>query len=193
MPTSPLPIWLKVTDIYGGSTIASTNLTITPVAPTNVSAGGPYTINEGIAVQLTASAVDPSENTGQLQYVWTIDGTSLPVTSANPTTVTWMQLSGLGINVNQPSVSYPVTVTVTDNNGNSPSTTSNPVTLTVDGLPPTNVSAGGPYAINEGSPLVLSASATDPLGNAGDLTYAWTVNGTSGAAAGADPTLTWSN
>jgi hypothetical protein len=57
--------------------------------------------------------------------------------------------------------------------------------------PPTNVGAGGPYAVGEGAGLTLAATATDPDGDA--LTYAWDVNGDGvfGDASGANPTLSW--
>ena len=49
------------------------------------------------------------------------------------------------------------------------------------------------YTINEGSPLTLSASASDPSGNTAQLRYSWDINGDGvfGDATGANPTLTW--
>jgi hypothetical protein len=41
--------------------------------------------------------------------------------------------------------------------------------------PPSRVSAGGPYAVNEGSPLTLTAAGTDPDGGA--VTLAWDFTG----------------
>ncbi len=69
-------------------------------------------------------------------------------------------------------------------------TVANRPTLTVSYvLPPSNVSAGGPYTIGEGTALSLSGSAS----GTGSLTYSWDVNGDTvfGDAAGAAPTLTW--
>jgi streptogramin lyase len=54
-----------------------------------------------------------------------------------------------------------------------------------------SVSAGGPYAVNEGSSLTLHASASDRAGYA--LTYSWDINGddTFGDATGANPNISW--
>jgi hypothetical protein len=57
--------------------------------------------------------------------------------------------------------------------------------------PPT-ASAGGPYLIDEGSPLALSAARSlDPDGD--PLSFSWDVNndGTFGDASGVSPTLSW--
>src|SRR5262249_32147300 len=57
--------------------------------------------------------------------------------------------------------------------------------------PPTNGSAGGPYAIDAGNSLALNGSAVDPDGDT--LSYSWDVNGdgTYGDVTGANPTLSW--
>src|SRR5262245_32942671 len=74
--------------------------------------------------------------------------------------------------------------------------TGNDVTLTDAGAAPANTppaaNAGGPYAIVEGNPLTLDATASsDPDGDV--LTFTWDVNGDGlfGDATGAQPTLTW--
>lgn len=55
-----------------------------------------------------------------------------------------------------------------------------------------SANVGGPYAVDEGSSLTLSATASG--GDGGPLTYSWDVNGdgTFGDVTGANPTLTWS-
>jgi len=56
-------------------------------------------------------------------------------------------------------------------------------------LPPTDVAAGGPYAVTEGESLILSGSSS----GTGDLTYQWDLNGDSlfTDASGPNPTLSW--
>lgn len=66
---------------------------------------------------------------------------------------------------------YTVTVTVTDDDGGVGSDTT---TVTVRNLPPT-VSAGGPYSVDEGSSVSVSAVGSDPGNDA--LTYAWDLDG----------------
>jgi ELWxxDGT repeat protein len=53
--------------------------------------------------------------------------------------------------------------------------------------------AGGPYAIDEGQPLTLDASATTDPDTADILDYSWDINGDGvfGDATGIMPTLTW--
>lgn len=67
------------------------------------------------------------------------------------------------------SGSYPITVTIDDDDGGSVTivvTTG----VTVNDAPV--VAAGGPYAVDEGSVVALSGTATDPEND--PLTYAWT-------------------
>lgn len=61
---------------------------------------------------------------------------------------------------------------------------------TDNNLPVAN--AGGPYVINEGSSLLLDASASSDLDN-DVLTYSWDINGDNvfGDATGVSPSLTW--
>ena len=185
----PYEVSLRATTADGlSATSPPVTLTIN-MPPANVSAGTSYTINEGSPLSLSSSATNPSGNNSQLAYSWDIDGVSGDATGANPT-LTWSQLNALGIT--QGPATFEVSVTVT-NSGSGLTTTSAPVTVTVVNLPPTNVSAGTGYTIDEGSSLTLLASASDPSGNTSQLTYSWDINGDGiyGDATGANPTLTW--
>ena len=182
---------VQATDSGGlSATSSAATLAIDDLAPINVSAGSGYTIDEGSSLTLSASAGDPSGNTSQLTFSWDVNGDGVfgDATGANPT-LTWAQFSGLGIA--QGPAACQVEVQATDSGGLS--AVSAAATLTVDDLPPANVNAGGPYVVSEGSPLTLSATASDPSGNSGQLIYAWDINGDGifGDATGPNPTLTW--
>ena len=186
---------VRATDDNGSglsTTSRPVTLTIVNLPPINVSAGTGYTIDEGSSLALSASADDPSGDTGQLTYTWDIngDGTFGDATGASPT-LTRAQLNNLGIA--EGPATCQVSVRVTDSNGAGLSTTSDSVTLTIVNLPPTDVSAGGSYTIGEGDTLALSASASDPSGNTSQLLYSWDINGDDvlGDVLGQNPTLTW--
>jgi PKD domain len=92
-----------------------------------VSAGGPYTIQEGGSLTLHATATDP--NGAALTYSWNINGNDTfgQAVGRDPT-LTWRQLAALGITTNG---TYTVRVIVRDGDGQV--VTSAPVTLTVLG------------------------------------------------------------
>ncbi|WP_425618134.1 beta strand repeat-containing protein [Anatilimnocola sp. NA78] len=179
---------LRVTDNVGVSAIITGLVTITNVAPQNVSAGGPYTTNEGASLTLSGSATDPAGANDPLTYSWDVNGDNTfgDATGAN-LTLSWSALNALGI---VDSGTRNVRVRVSDGDT---TTTSAAILLTINNVAPQNASAGGPYTINEGASLTLSGSATDPAGANDPLTYSWDVNGdgTFGDAIGANPTLNW--
>jgi uncharacterized protein len=126
--------------------------------PPAVVAGGPYTVDEGSSVVLTATGTDP-EN-GPLTYAWDLNNDGTFETPGQ-------SVSFLG--VNGPSTET-VNVQVTDNGG---LTATASTTVTVNNVAPT-ASAGGPYTVDEGSSITLAAAGTDP-GN-DPLTYAWDLD-----------------
>ena len=65
------------------------------------------------------------------------------------------------------------------------------VQVTANNLVPT-ADAGGPYSVGEGSPLIVTGTASD-RGSGDLLTFSWDINGdgTFGDATGPSPTLTW--
>ncbi len=83
---------------------------------------------------------------------------------------------------------YNVDVTADDGNGGT--TVQNIAVSVTDVNEPPIVNAGGPYIIDEGQPLTLSGSATDPEG--GPLSYAWDLDGDGfDDATGSAPTVPW--
>jgi hypothetical protein len=144
------------------------NTTSTPSSPNPVvDAGANVTVNEGQSIGLSSSATDPQGY--PMTYSWSCNGGSLTnSTVLSPT-------------YNAPSVSvnttYVCTLTVTDNHSNTGSDT---VSITVVNTTPASpndpvVDAGGNVTINEGQSTGLSATATDPQGDA--MTYSWSCNG----------------
>jgi 6-phosphogluconolactonase (cycloisomerase 2 family) len=75
-------------------------------------AGGPYTINEGDTLTLSATAVVPEG--GAVTYTWSVNGsTALPLNGAT-VTIPWSQLALFGI---ADDGTYPVAVRATDSKG----------------------------------------------------------------------------
>jgi predicted extracellular nuclease len=148
---------VQVTDNGGLTAVASTTVTVNNVAPT-ASAGGPYTVDEGSSITLTATGTDPGND--PLTYAWDLNNDGTFETPGQSVTF---------LGVNGPSIET-VSVQVTDDGGLSTIATT---TVTVNNVAPT-ASAGGPYMVDEGSSITLTATGTDP-GN-DPLTYAWDLN-----------------
>jgi hypothetical protein len=112
--------------------------------PTNVSAGGPYTISEGDSLTLSGSATDPESAT--LTYSWDVngDGTFGDATGANPT-LTWAQLNALGITDGFVGSTRDVSVRVSD--GVTDPVTSTSTLLSIDNTAPTAASMNGPAVL----------------------------------------------
>jgi hypothetical protein len=152
------------------------------VAPTNVSAGGPYTIGEGSPINLVGSAT----GTGPLTYSWDVNGDDVFGDAAGATpTLSWAQLVALGIN--DGLTTRNVKVRVFDNYAHQ--VDSAIALLTVNNVAP-SADASGPYSIDAGTGLNLVGVATDPVDA---LSYSWDVNGDGvfGDATGAAPSLSW--
>ncbi len=160
-------------------------LTVTyAVVPTNVSAGGPYTIAEGDLLNLNASAL----GTGPLTYSWDIngDGAFGDAVGSSPA-VSWAQLVALGIN--NGLATRDVAVRVQDGYGHTVDSAA--TLLTINNVAPT-ADAGGPYSIAPGDDLFLDASASADPGPVDILSYSWDINGDDifGDALGVTPTVT---
>ena len=102
------------------------------LAPTNVSAGGPYVIAQGGSVTLNASASNP-EATDTLSYDWDLNGDGLygDLTGASPT-LTWAQLLAAGVNGDVGA--RMINVQVNDGQGNRVNSSSTSLNIS-DGAP----------------------------------------------------------
>lgn len=130
-------------------------------ATPSVDAGGPYNVNEGGSVTVTATGSDP--NSGDtLTYAWDLDDNGSFETPGQSATFSAASLDG-------PS-SHTVSVKVTDNGGLSDVSSA---TVTVDNVAPQVGAITGPAApVSVGTPVNVSASFTDP-GTADTHTAVW--------------------
>ncbi len=129
--------------------------TYTPPATVNVgadsiSAGGPYTIDAGQSLVLTASAP------GSPTFTWNLNGSTIS-SSANQLTLHWEQLQALGIDE---GTYGNVSVTATYSDGVM--ATSLPTTLTVDPTAPTATFTATAAVLGGTSPTVSFMDPFDP-------------------------------
>jgi hypothetical protein len=128
-------------------------------SPPSADAGGPYTIREGQAVTLKATAsTDPDGDV--LSYSWDLDGDGQFDDGAGPVVkLSWPQLVALGI---ADDGTYPIAVRVADGTFTADAAT----TITVKNAPPVIVAASVSAAIvgnaTPGKSVTLSAEFTDP-------------------------------
>jgi PKD repeat protein len=138
-------VTLTVTDNDGATTTDNLVVTVNNIAPTINNLTGPVTLNEGQTATFSATATDPG-TLDTLAYTWTFnDGT--PTVTGPSVTHTFSD-----------NGSYPVVLTVTDKDGASTTQTLN---VQVANVAPT-VDAGADKTSNEGQPIQLSGSYTDP-------------------------------
>lgn len=130
-------------------------LTGIATVPPTVSAGGPYAINEGDSLKLTAAAAGTGTT---LSYAWDLNGDYVYTDAygASPT-LTWTQLAALGIT--DGPYSSNVRVRVTDDAGGVK--TSSAVPLTVNNAPPT-VNISGPTSAQRNQSPTFTLNVTDP-------------------------------
>jgi uncharacterized delta-60 repeat protein len=158
---------LRVTDNAGLSSTANATITIANVPPTPAIVGAPATSLEGTAINLTASAIDPSpaDMAAGFTYAWSVtkDGNAFA--------------SGAGTNFSftpDDNGTYVVSLSATDKDGGVGTASS---VITVSNVAPTPTILGLPASSPEGTVINLSASATDPstVDSAAGFTYAWSV------------------
>src|ERR671932_1295906 len=142
---------VKDKDNATGSASFSVNVAAANHAPT-ANAGGPYSGNEGSAIQLDGSGSSDPDAGDTLTYAWSVLGgapCSFSSTTAQKPTITCTD-----------NGSFTVSLTVTDNHGAS-SSASNAALSVANVAPNATFSPGGP--VNEGQSFQLSLSGTiDP-------------------------------
>lgn len=151
------------------------------------SAGGPYQIQAGQTVTLSASASDADPGQA-LSYSWDLnnDGVYTDAYGIAPT-IPWWQLLQLGVG---PALgNYPIRVRVSDG---FTSTIASATGISILNTPP-NALAGGPYQIHPGGDLQLDASLSSDPDPSQTLIYEWDLNsdGIFSDASGVAPHLTW--
>jgi predicted extracellular nuclease len=129
--------------------------------PPTADAGGPYTVDEGSSIMLTATGSDPEGQTPA--YAWDLDNNGTYETPGQSVSFT---------GVDGPAT-LTVNVQVTDN-GNLTAVAS--ATVTVNNVAPTIVSVTNNDPINEGSSATITVNATDPAGANDPLTYEFDCN-----------------
>ena len=169
-------VTLVATDDDGAASTGSTaNLTVSNANPV-ADAGGPYSGDEGSAINLVGSATDAGPNDA-ITYKWTADVTGIDAggscafgddTQAS-TTVTCTD-----------NGAFKVKLTATDDDGGSHF---EEVALTVANVEPV-ADAGGPYNGNEGAAISLNGTVTD-AGSNDTHTWSWQYVAGPGVDAGA--------
>ena len=168
---------LTVTDDDGGSDTDQATLTLANVDPV-ATAGGPYSGNEGAAIQLTGTATDAGSND-----VLTKQWTYAPVSGVDAGASCSFSPNAAALS---PTVictddgTFKLTLTVTDDDGGSDAADA---TLTLTNVDPV-ATAGGPYSGNEGAAISLTGMKSD-AGSNDVLTQQWTWAPVSGVDAGA--------
>lgn len=145
--------------------------------------GGPYSIHAGDELVLSADGSSSPDN-GPLTYAWYLNGNSTGDAAGSNPVLSWQELTALGIS--GPG-NYTVTLWVTDDQGNTAYANT---ALAVLAAPPVAV-ADGPFVIQEGQGLTLSAEGSYSPGGF-NLSYSWDLNGDGTAdAQGLSPVITW--
>jgi hypothetical protein len=130
--------------------------------PMNVSAGGPYLINEGAGLTITASAVDTDKD--PLKFTWDLNGDGKFGDAVGPTvTLTAAQMKALGLE-DGTSVAKPIRVRIRDGVNMAAEAVAN---LTIKDVAPTaklNAPATSPQGVR---PTLTTVVTADP--SAADL------------------------
>lgn len=156
---------VTVTDNDGELAYDDVQVTVNDTNPT-VSAGADQTVDEGVSVQLEASASPGNPNGSIVDYSWEqVSGS--PVTINNQAT----SIASFSFSIDDAAIlseTLEFKVTVTDSDGK---TATDNVQITVNNvLTPPSVDLGADQTVNEGATVTLSASVSD---NGTVVEYSW--------------------
>ena len=168
--------------VYVGDDDSGTNSTMLTISatpdnlPPSVFVNGGMTIDEGQSVTLTATAADPGSDDLRFDWSWG-DGSSdrrtyfnngvNPDPPQSPGGIWPFTANDTAAHPYGDNGIYPIALMVTDDDGGSTSWSGQVV---VRNLPP-RITPFGPFTIDEGEPLSISATAGDP--GSDDLTFTW--------------------
>jgi len=164
--TAPLPAGTTsnavtaTVNLSGGGTLTGNASVTVRDLPPMASAGGPYSVDEGSSINLTASGSDP--NGTSVSYAWDLDNNGSFETSGQ--TVSFSR---------DDNGDYLVTVRLTDGTGQSATAE---VTVMVNNVAPTASFGASPATVDEGGSVTLSlTSPSDPseADTAAGFTYAF--------------------
>jgi Ca2+-binding RTX toxin-like protein len=154
----------------GGAVTQSATIVVANVAPT-IAISGAASVDEGATYTLTLGAVtdpgagtDPGADTVSRYIVHWGDGSSDTFTTAGAKTHVYAD--GLATRA--------ITVDLIDGDGTHLDC-ANDLTVTVNNVAPTITTFTVPASGSEGSPIALSAAASNPAGALDPLTFTWTI------------------
>ena len=162
----PVEIRLRVTDDDGGVGEA-TAIVVVANLPPEIEAQGKYVVPEGSTVTLRTTASDPSPaDARNLTFAWDLDGDGGFETRGMTATFDAGEIDGPRKII--------VRVRVTDNDGGAEV---RPIEVNVTNVPP-SLKVGGPYQVDEGGAVTLSAEGDDESeSDRGALKYSWDLDG----------------
>jgi ELWxxDGT repeat protein len=161
-------ITVTVANALGRSGSATLPVTVLNVPPTAAIVNAPATSPEGTPIVLSGSATDPSafDVTAGFTYAWSVTKDGQPFATGSGDTLTFTP---------NDEGEFVVTLTAFDEDGSASTPVSQEIPVTT--VAPSVAILGSPQSESEGTPISLTAQATDPspVDAAAGFTYAWSV------------------
>lgn len=161
-PTSQI-IQVMATDQAGRTATSEAVINVVNVAPTAAIIDAPVLTLEGTAINLDSWVSDPGAADTSFTYAWSVKKDGSDYTSGGTESKFSFTPNDNG--------SYEVSLSVTDDDGGVGTASK---TIKVDNVAPAPKIFVDPTNSQEGTPISLTSSVTDP-GTADTFTYAWTV------------------